>query len=444
MLPISFGRYVLVQRIAAGGMGEVYLAVPRTLWGFEKFFAIKKVLPTLSSDPEFLSRFRDEARLVIPMNHPNVVQVFEVGRVEEDYFIAMELVEGQSLGGLLTACWERQQVLPVAAALYMVRELLAGLEYCHRRTDEAGRQLGMVHRDVSPTNVLVSYDGRVKLADFGLALSSLKVYHTRPNLILGHLGYIAPEALGGLRQDQRADIFSAGVLLFELLTGQRFCPSPDPAIARQQLRARAQVRPSSLRAAVPSSVDRLVLGAVAYNPLDRYQSARAFHEAIQKELVSLDPFFGAAALADSVMGRLFDVEGHRRQIRELVRGLDLDEIEARQPAGRTFCIGEAIPLQGGEPRKRFGPGAAVLTMLGDLSDGDTEPLRLRPDGKTPRPVVTSCRGSVPRAGVTGSWAGRPSRSVDRGSWRRRRWLTPAPSVTRPLVDEPPGRARSKS
>jgi serine/threonine protein kinase len=416
MGPTCFGRYILLERIASGGMGEVFIAVPRTLWGFDKFFAVKKILPALSQEPEFLSRFRDEARLVIPMNHPNVVQVYEVGRVEESYFIAMELVEGCNVGQLLSRCWQyrHRQALPIPAALLIIRELLAGLEYCHRRTDSQGGNLGLVHRDVSPSNVLVSYDGAVKLADFGLALSSIKVVHTKPNHVLGHLGYIAPEGLDGHRLDARADIFSAGVLLFELLTCQRFAPGSDPIAVRQQLLTRGQVRPSALRPEIPAEVDNVAMRAVAANPQDRYPTAQMFHDEVQRALVHLDAVYGARQLSHNVMHTLFDPQRKRQQLMALARGLDLDELEASHPAGRTVCLGEAIPLgsppdlaaDAEAPRRTFGTGKAVLTLIDDMFEGDTEPVRLSGAHEVELPEVRS--SSCPRRS------------------RRREWRTPAP------------------
>jgi len=428
--PRCFGRYVLIERIAAGGMGEVYIAVPRSLWGIEKFFAIKKVLPTLSCDPEFLTRFRDEARLVIPMNHPNVVQVFEVGRVDEEYFIAMELVEGRNLGQLMTR--SRQRPLPIAAALYIVRELLAGLEYCHRRTDEAGCQLGMVHRDVSPSNVLVSFDGAIKLADFGLALSKHKTFQTKPSLVLGHLGYIAPEALEGKRQDQRSDIFSAGVLLYELLSGERFTTGTDPFLVRQQLRSHARIRPSVYRPGISRAADLACLRALSPNPEDRFQSARSFHDEVQRALVQADPLYGARQLAERVLQDLFEVEAEQRELRALVHSLDLEELEAAQPAGRTVCIGEAIPLQPPLSKRRpFGDGTALLTMLDDLSEGDTQPQALRSGSSRQHQVQAAASrphgGSPPRAARDDLLGSRAR--------RRRSWHTPPPSL-RPAGRQP--------
>jgi len=357
-------------------MGEIYVAVARGMWGLEKLFAIKKIIPSLSREPEFMARFQDEARLVIPMNHPNVVQVFEVGRSGEEYFIAMEYVEGPNLGEFLSALWHhRDRRLPVTAALFIIRELLAGLDYCHHRTDSAGLALGLVHRDVSPSNVLLSYDGNVKLADFGLALSRLKAYETQPNRVMGHLGYMAPEAMDGHRVDHRADIFCAGVLLFELLTCERFISADDPVVIRQAVHARSQVRPSEIRGDLPPDVDALVVRAVAESPDQRFPTARAFQDAVQKALIRIDALYDARRLADGVMSPLCRPTEPRQRLRQMVASLDMEEIEAERPAHRTVCIGEAIPLSHDTQRRRRGVKAPVLTFIDEVFEGDTEPMQ---------------------------------------------------------------------
>jgi serine/threonine protein kinase len=424
MDPTCFGRYILIERIAAGGMGEVFVAVPRSLWGYEKFFAVKKILPSLSQDPEFLIRFKDEARLVVPMNHPNIVQVFEVGRVGEEYFIAMERVDGRNLGQTMARASRERRRLPVAGALFIIRELLAGLEYCHTRTDEAGDGLGMVHRDVSPSNVLLSYEGAVKLADFGLALSRFRSAATKPRCLLGHLGYIAPEGLEGRRLDPRADLYSAGVLLFELLTGERFAYGVDPLVVRREMRVRARLRPSSFRPDVLPELDEIVARALEPSPERRYQSARQFHIDLQRLLARIDPLYDRRELAESTLQLLFDADRPRRRLRELVQRIDIEEVEQRHPSGRTVCLAEAIPLrpptgETGAPRRRFGTDAAVLTVNDDLYEGATEPVTVDSEEKPP----PSSRPRVQRG---------PAR---RDPHRRRRWLTPAPMVTPAAASE---------
>jgi serine/threonine protein kinase len=388
--PFCFGRYVLVERVASGGMGEVFLAVPRSLWGMGKLFAVKRILPALGQDRAFLARFKDEARLAIRLNHPNVVQVYEVGRVEREYFIAMEFVEGANLGQLLSRHGRLCRPVPVAAAVYVVREILAGLDYCHRRRDSSGMDLLAVHRDVSPSNVLLSFDGAVKVADFGLALSRMKTVQTDPGLVLGHQGYVAPEALQGARQDRRSDIFSAGVLLFELLTLTKVpCPNHPGSLPRAEM---APPRISSYRD-VPRELDAITARALSETPAARYQTARAFHDDLQQALVRIDPLYGPQRFAEQVMAVVFHSEKRRRELRALLETLDPEDAEAERPAGRTVCIAEGIPLA---PRRTFGVGAAVLTVLDELFEGDTDRVQASAggDGSAPvqPPMVASRRG----------------------------------------------------
>jgi len=398
MPPTCFGRYILLDRLAAGGMGEVFTAVPISLWGFDKFFALKRMLPGLGDNEEFLQRFRDEVQLVLPMNHPNVVQVFEVGRVGAEFFIVMELVEGRDLQQITSRLtrWRQPVELPLPAALYLVRELLAGLDYCHQHKDALGRELGVVHRDVCPANLLVSFDGAVKLADFGLALSELKLARTDPRLLLGHAGYIAPEALDQVGLDHRADIYAAGVILFELLTGQRFIATADLGAIYNLKQVRARTRPSELRAEIPRAVDELVARSVAFDPAERFATARQFHDEVQRQLAVIDPVYGGHALAETVMSRYFRPEERRRRLRALVQGVDIEGLLARQ-------------LQR-QPGAQAG-GDAPESVL----QGDTEPMPIQALLQLELPVpaasqvVRPCRGSWPRL-ARPRWSARASRT----------------------------------
>ena len=332
MQPECYGRYVLLDRIAAGGMGEVFAAVPVNLWGFDKYFALKRILPSLTDDTEFLQRFRDEVRLVLPMSHPNVVQVFEVGRVGAELFIVMELVQGRDLRQIMSRLfrWRQERELPIAAALYLVREILTGLDYCHRHKDAVGRGLGVVHRDVCPSNVLVSYDGNVKLADFGIALSELKLSRTDPRHTLGHLGYIAPESVRGRGRgppgrhlQHRGDPLRAAHRA--ALRGQRRFGA---ILELKQLRS--SVRPSELRADVPTFVDALVSWAVDVDPEHRFASARQYLDQVQCALTRIDPLFTGTTLAEVVLSRVYQRGERRRRLSDLIRRVNLTELQAQQ------------------------------------------------------------------------------------------------------------------
>src|SRR5690242_7326155 len=236
-LPQVFGRYLLVQRLSRGGMGEIFLA-KHGLSGFEKLAVIKKVLPNFAEDKQFISRFVDEAQVAIKLQHVNIAQVFEVGRVGDEYFLALEHVEGRDLRRTLTKLEKHKRRVPVDLALLVARELANGLSYAHRRVDATGKSIGLVHCDISPPNVLVSFEGETKIIDFGIARSALRATASDPKMGFGKFGYMAPEQLirGGI-VDARTDIYAAGVVLFELLTNHRLYeagPEPDyRALARK-------------------------------------------------------------------------------------------------------------------------------------------------------------------------------------------------------------------
>ncbi|MDP2342308.1 MAG: serine/threonine-protein kinase [Deltaproteobacteria bacterium] len=230
-LPRAFGSYLLLQNFARGGMGEVYLAKSGGIAGLERTCVLKKLRSELTRDREYVTRFIDEARVVVTLSHANICNVFDVGRVVrstpkgnlEEYYLAMDYVSGRDLRTLQDRCIKAQKAPQPATTLHLVCETLQALDYAHRRKHpNTGEPLNLVHRDVSPQNVLVSYEGEVKLIDFGLAASRLKVERTQPNVVMGKMAYMAPEQARGDPIDARADLFACGVLCYELLTNERF------------------------------------------------------------------------------------------------------------------------------------------------------------------------------------------------------------------------------
>jgi serine/threonine protein kinase len=227
-LPRVFGPYLLIRSLAKGGMGEVFFARSGTVQGFEKHCVVKTLRPHLTDDREYVARFIDEARVVVQLNHKNVCQVFDVGLVGERYYLAMELIAGQDLRTLADAVVARGQPFPPALALHIVAEVLEALDYAHRKNDVAGQPLHLVHRDISPQNVMISYEGEVKLIDFGLAASSVKLEKTSPNLVMGKLAYMSVEQLRGEAVDRSVDLFATAVMLAELLLGERYYAGLSP------------------------------------------------------------------------------------------------------------------------------------------------------------------------------------------------------------------------
>ncbi len=349
-LPQVFGRYLLVQRLSRGGMGEIFLA-KHGLAGFEKLAVIKKVLPHLAADDQFISRFVDEAQVAIKLQHVNVAQVFEVGRVGDEYFLALEYVEGRDLRRTLAVLQQRSQRLPVDLALFIGRELANGLAYAHRRTSTDGASLNLVHCDISPPNVLVSFEGETKVIDFGIAKSALRGTATDPKMGFGKFGYMAPEQLirGGI-VDHRTDIYAAGVVLFELLTGQRLYeagPEPDyRALAKKVAKGEHKMPSDVDRALAP--YDDLVATALRPKPEDRYQTAAEFRDAIQQALVGVNPTISTDQLG-AFMRELFNHEmTAQRELHERIARTHLEDFQDQltTQVGSTISFALAnMPLQ---------------------------------------------------------------------------------------------------
>ncbi len=329
-LPQVFGRYLLVQRLSRGGMGEIFLA-KHGLTGFEKLAVIKKVLPHLAADAQFISRFVDEAQVAIKLQHVNVAQVFEVGRVGDEYFLALEYVEGRDLRRTLARLGHDKKRLPVDLALFIGRELANGLAYAHRRTSADGASLNLVHCDISPPNVLVSFEGETKVIDFGIAKSALRGTATDPKMGFGKFGYMAPEQLirGGI-VDHRTDIYAAGVVLYELLTGQRlYEPGPEPdyrALAKKVARGEYPL-PSSIDP-ILAPYDQLVSTALRPKAEDRYQSAAELRDAIQQALVAVNPTISTDQLGAYMRDLFNDEMTAQRELHDRIAKTHLEDFHA--------------------------------------------------------------------------------------------------------------------
>ncbi len=353
-------------------MGEVFIA--RHLADFRHLCAVKKLLPETSRDDELLARFRDEGRLMLSMRHPNVVYVRDVGCVGGEWFIEQELVEGPDLSKLLGRARARNRVLPIPIALFIVCKVLRALEYCHRFTDRAGASIHLVHRDISPANVLVSFDGEVKVIDFGLAVSTMRAVKTQPHVLIGKPGYIAPERLLGGEVDQRADLFNAGVLLFELLTAQRHGAEPhgaeqhgaEPRALLEELEQRGPRVASSIRPAVPEDIDLILRRAMAFKKEERFETATAFRLALERVLRRIGPEDGPRQLAELVDG-LFDV-GHARS--HLVSLLECS-LPARGRRQRYFGLDHPGPLATltDEPRPHRAERQRVAALVTEPASG---------------------------------------------------------------------------
>lgn len=277
--PTRFGRYLLTERIAIGGMAEILNAKVQGAMGFEKPVVIKRILPQHADDIDFLRMFITEAKLVCHLEHPNIVQVQELGEINGQYYIAMDFVNGIDGRVLWRTMARRQQRLPGILALYIVSEFLKGLDYAHRAVGPDGQLLGVVHRDVSPANVLISFRGDVKIGDFGIARVEQES-DTQSGVLKGKYGYMSPEQVAGMKVDHRSDIFAAGIVLAELVLGRRlFMGRSDFETLDRVMNVRLDVLEES-ESALPPDVVEIIRRALQREVTDRYQSARDFNEAI--------------------------------------------------------------------------------------------------------------------------------------------------------------------
>jgi len=275
----SIGTYVLERKLGEGGMAEVYLASRSGPHGFTKRVAIKRILPELSDDSQLIQMFCDEARIAATLTHPNIAQVLEFGEHEGELFIVLEYVDGISCSTLLKTAAQRGEAIPAGAALYVAREVLMALAFAHGATDETGRSLGIVHRDISPSNVLVSRVGNVKLIDFGITRSLLAERRTVPGELKGKLRYMSPEQILGAEVDHRSDLFAVGIVLTEMLAGRAlFSGRSDLEILSRISRGElGLVREGGIEKEVADVLER----ALAHRPANRFQTAREFAGALE-------------------------------------------------------------------------------------------------------------------------------------------------------------------
>lgn len=262
--PNSFGPYVLNRRIAVGGMAEVYAGRVERSDGFSKRVAIKRMHSEIGADPAFASMLADEARLCAALNHRNVVQTFDLEEVDGALVLVMEYIDGTDLGRWSQALWARGEQVPIDLAVYIAGQTCRGLDYAHRLTDDCGRPLGIVHRDVSPQNILLSEAGEVKIADFGIARTRDRV--SDPGILKGKYLYMSPEQARMEPIDARSDVFSLGVVVWELLAG-RPLHRPEPlSTLLEAVRHPVLALPSTLRPEVPARLDAVVARATALAP----------------------------------------------------------------------------------------------------------------------------------------------------------------------------------
>ena len=279
--PEQFGKYHLLDRINVGGMAEVFLAKTYGVKGFERLVAVKRILPSIAEDEEFVDMFIDEAKIAVELQHVNIAQIFELGQVNEIYYIALEYISGCDLQWISQELNDANETMPISHACFSIMQVCEGLHYAHNKRDQMGNPLGIVHRDVSPHNILVSFSGEVKLIDFGIAQAITKRAKTNAGILKGKFGYMSPEQVGGQHVDHRSDVFSCGIILYELLTGQRLFVGESDFATLEKIRDAQIPSMVDFNPDIPVELEHIVLRALAKDPTVRYQTTAEFHKDLE-------------------------------------------------------------------------------------------------------------------------------------------------------------------
>jgi serine/threonine-protein kinase len=403
----TFGKYQILDLIATGGMAEIYKAKLEGIGGFQRTFAIKRILPNLSQNSEYIAMLVDEAKVAGLLSHANIVQILDLGQVDGIWYIAMEYVDGQDLGGVLRRAHEKGLTLPVPHTVFVAIELLKGLEYAHgRQVMRGGRPvaLNIIHRDVSPPNILLSFQGEVKLTDFGIARASLKAMETVSGIVKGRFDYMSPEQAAGSKDlDQRSDLFSVGVVLYEMLTGTHPFRTDNEIGTIERVRTGNYVPVSQRNPEVPYTLETIVDRALQVNREDRYPSATAFKEALDKFFHDAGFIFTHATLASYIKG-LFP--------ENLPRGA--------RPA----------PKVEGRPERRNQPNVS-----GSLSEQPTGSLERKPStDQTTRPMEEETASVSARHG-SGIGVVARTNEFDTTASARIPGLSPPPPTPTPVEDQ---------
>ncbi len=313
--PKPFGKYFLIEKLATGGMAEIYTAKTFGVDGFEKLLAIKRILPHCSTDKEFITMLIDEAKLSVLLSHTNIVQVYDLGKVGDDYFISMEFINGINLREALNRCSEHKEKITEDVVVYIISEICKGLDYAHSKKDNEGTALNIIHRDISPQNILISFEGEVKVVDFGIAKAAMNISHTMAGILKGKISYMSPEQALGKPIDCKTDIFSTGLMLYELIMGQKLFTGDTQFEVLKKIRT-TRLTDKSFPSTMPESLKKILAKALAYSIKDRYENAGDFQIDLTRYLYSTYNDFTPRKLA-KLMRTIFAQEIENKAARKV-------------------------------------------------------------------------------------------------------------------------------
>jgi serine/threonine protein kinase/Tfp pilus assembly protein PilF len=407
--PIRFGKYLLLKKQASGGMAHLYRAKIIGVQGFEKFVAIKQILPHLAEEEELVNSFIHEAKLAALLNHQNIVQIYDFGHLDGTYFITMEYLFGKDLRLVFNKLRESGQRIPIEHVLFIASRVFAGLDYAHFLKDFQGKPLEIIHRDISPQNIIITYDGDVKIVDFGIAKAANQSAMTQVGMIKGKVAYMSPEQATGRPIDHRSDIFSGGILLYEMITGNRMFKGEDSIQILAKVRDADFAPLRSVRSDLPEKLYAILDRALAKDPENRYSSAGEMQADLEECLFLLSMRPAARGLAE-FMKELFKTEiaaesslmggaepsGERRES-------DAAETTIKTPAGKNV---PPLPTEPAEPKKKSpillaGIAAIVIAVVAGVAiwSGKTPPAKT--GGQSPPGVAATTAVTAAPPGPSG-------------------------------------------
>jgi serine/threonine protein kinase len=453
----TYGSYQLLKRLATGGMAQIYLARQSGPEGFEKLLVVKRILPHLAENEEFIQMFLDEARIAARLNHSNIVQIFNLGELDDTYFIAMEYIHGEDLRRISRKSQAHSSEMPLPLVCRIIMEACAGLDYAHKLTDSDGQPLGIVHRDISPQNLLVTFEGGVKIVDFGIAKASDQATVTRSGVLKGKYAYMSPEQATGQPLDGRSDIFALGIVLYEMITGTRLFKRSSDLQTLSAAIACDVTPPSEVSDRVPSDLDPVVMRALAKEPENRYQEALHLQLALEKWLLKNQLPSSSALLSQFLQEIYAD-----RLAREAQAGGPLFD-DDRGPSSKPLRTSENRmgPRQTSEKAPALGFSEAPTALARAVTPRPAPPTRppisldqpsvtIRVDAASEQSMSTRVEAPERLPGPATAVAPRPARKGRRWvalgglaalavlAWFAVPALTPKPPAVIHLTTDPPG------
>ncbi|HEX8702297.1 MAG TPA: serine/threonine-protein kinase [Myxococcaceae bacterium] len=399
------GKYEVLTRMSVGGMAELFLAFTTGPGGFRKFVALKQILPDVKTE-EFVRMFLDEARITAAFSHPNIGQVFDLGEEDEELYLAMEFLAGQNLEQIMTVASREGMSLPIGFAARAVRDVCLGLHYAHHFTAPSGKRVQVVHRDLTPRNVMVTYDGLVKVIDFGIAKAKGRLNRTQVGMVKGTSGYMSPEQVRNQDLDGRSDLFCAGVVLHELLSGTRVYDTSDEDAMMRQIAHSDMPSPRSFNPEVPEALDAVVMRAMCRDPGGRYATGREMAKAIEQAMGS--ELFDEEAMAELMRSFFAD----KRQ--KTLALLDYASADDDRVSEVAIVLEERAPELAAEAahRKR---SSRQESNISDTLPPSTKPSEKTSDERAARPPPPMPRplGGSPRSARTPTSPSEPAVSVPR-------------------------------